>query len=67
MYQDVRGSDGRKLFRYDPERNLVEIRHQGTFYTVDLNQYRPQADRVDVVRIVPDPVLIDSEPVTVVI
>ena len=41
MYQDVRGPDGRKLFRFDPERDLVEIRDRGTVYTVDLSQYRP--------------------------
>lgn len=52
MYHDVRGPDGRKLFRFDPERDLVEIRHSGTVYTVDLSQFRP-APAVAVIEIAP--------------
>ena len=53
MYQDVRGPDGRKLFRFDPERDLVEIRHGGTVYTVDLSQYRPAVEPAAVIEIDP--------------
>ena len=33
MYIDVRGPDGRLLFRFDPERMLVEIVARGQVYT----------------------------------
>lgn len=39
MYQDVRGPDGRLLFRFDPERLLVEIVARGQVYVVDLTIY----------------------------
>ena len=39
MYIDVRGPDGRLLFRFDPERMLVEIVARGQTYTVDLTIY----------------------------
>lgn len=42
MYQDVRGPDGRLLFRFDPDRDLVEIRDRGQTYVIDLSQHRPQ-------------------------
>lgn len=38
-YQDVRGPDGRLLFRFDPERLVVEIVVRGTTYVVDLTVY----------------------------
>lgn len=38
-YQDVRGPDGRLLFRFDPERMVVEIVVKGVTYTVDLTAY----------------------------
>lgn len=41
-YQDVRGPDGRLLFRFDPERLLVEIAVRGTVYVVDLTVYLAQ-------------------------
>ena len=41
-YQDVRGPDGRLLFRFDPERLLVEIAVKGTVYVVDLTLYLAQ-------------------------
>jgi hypothetical protein len=41
-YIDVRGPDGRLLFRFDPERLLVEIVARGQVYTVDLTAYLPQ-------------------------
>jgi len=53
MYLDVRGPDGRKLFRYDPERDLVEIRDRGTVYTVDLSQYRPAVEPAAIIEIDP--------------
>ena len=42
MYTDVRGPDGRLLFRFDPERMLVEIVARGQVYTVDLTVYLAQ-------------------------
>ena len=42
MYTDVRGPDGRLLFRFDPERLLVEIVVKGQTYMVDLTAYLPQ-------------------------
>lgn len=41
-YTDVRGPDGRLLFRFDPERLLVEIVVKGQTYMVDLTAYLPQ-------------------------
>ena len=38
-YQDVRGPDGRLLFRFDPERMVIEIVVKGQVYTVDLTVY----------------------------
>ena len=42
MYTDVRGPDGRLLFKFDPERLLVEIVVKGTTYVVDLTLYLAQ-------------------------
>lgn len=42
MYTDVRGPDGRLLFKFDPERLLVEIVVKGTVYVVDLTLYLAQ-------------------------
>lgn len=39
MYIDVRGPDGRLLFKFDPERLLVEIVARGLAYTIDLTAY----------------------------
>lgn len=41
-YVDVRGPDGHLLFRYDPDRLVVEVRRQGVAYVIDLMQYAPQ-------------------------
>ena len=38
-YQDVRGADGRLLFRFDPERMLVEVVVRRQLYIVDLTTY----------------------------
>jgi hypothetical protein len=38
-YQDVRGPDGRLLFRFDPERLVVEIMVKGQVYVIDLTLY----------------------------
>ncbi len=43
MYRDVRGPDGRLLFRFDPDRDLVEIRDRGQTYVIDLSPLRPRA------------------------
>lgn len=47
-YRDVRGPDGRLLFRFDPDRDLIEIRDRGQMYTIDLSQYRPQAAVIEI-------------------
>lgn len=39
MYQDVRGPDGRLLFRIDPDRMVVEVVKRGVVYVVDLTVY----------------------------
>lgn len=51
MYHDVRGPDGRKLFRFDPERLLIEIMVKGQRYTVDITPYMNQL--VTVIEIIP--------------
>ena len=38
----MRGPDGRLLFKFDPERLLVEIVVKGTTYVVDLTLYLAQ-------------------------
>lgn len=45
-YQDVRGPDGRLLFRFDPDRLLVEIAVRGTVYVVDLTLYLAQVAQI---------------------
>lgn len=50
-YVDVRGPDGRLLFKYDPDRMLVEIVSRGVSYVVDLTQYVPI-----------EPVFVDIDP-----
>ena len=37
-YVNVRGAGGRLLFRYDPDRSLVEIRVRGVTEVIDLTQ-----------------------------
>jgi len=39
MYQDVRGPDGRLLFRFDSDRLVVEIVIKSTRYVIDLTAY----------------------------
>lgn len=34
---------GKLLFKYDPQRELIEIRERGEVTLVDLTQYRPPA------------------------
>lgn len=38
-YTDVRGPDGRLLFRFDPRRMVVEIVKRHVVYVVDLAAY----------------------------
>lgn len=45
-YQDVRGPDGRKLFRFDPDRMLIEIVRRDVTYVVDLTQFQSQRPAV---------------------
>ena len=53
MYQDVRGPDGRKLFRIDPDRLVVEIVVKGQTYVVDLTVYLALARLPAVIEIDP--------------
>lgn len=52
-YQEVRGNDGRLLFRYDPDRQLVEIKVDGRLYVVDLTAYAPERE---------EPAVIENDP-----
>jgi len=46
-YLDVREPESnRLLFRYDPERELIEIKRRRVVTVVDLRQYGKQADMV---------------------
>jgi hypothetical protein len=36
---DLRGHDGKLLGRFDPTRDLLEIRHRGVSTIIDLAQY----------------------------
>lgn len=40
-FVEVRDGDGRLLFLFDPERDLVEVRVKGRTSLVDLRKYRP--------------------------
>ena len=45
MWLDVRDAAGKLLFRYDPQRDLVEIKqHGGGIVTVGLSEYRIQTE-----------------------
>lgn len=50
-YTDVRGPDGRLLFKFDPERLVIQVQLRGVMYTIDLTQYRPKL-----------PVVIETDP-----
>lgn len=54
-YLDVRGPDGRLLFKYDPDRLLVEIRVRGVDLVVDLTQYQPTS---------PTPAVVNFDPLS---
>lgn len=46
-YLDVRGGDGRLLFRFDPVRDLIEIKpHGGRVQVVDLQSVRQECELV---------------------
>lgn len=38
--QDIRSRDGRKLCRFDPDRDILEFKERGQVETVDLQRYR---------------------------
>jgi hypothetical protein len=44
MWQDVRDAAGKLLFRFDPQRDLVQVGERGRVVVVDLSQYRAQQD-----------------------
>ncbi|MDR3572869.1 MAG: hypothetical protein P4L50_03325 [Anaerolineaceae bacterium] len=46
MFIDVRQPyTGKLLFRYDPNRNLIEIASRGVKTLVDLNKYKAELDQ----------------------
>ena len=40
MWLDVRDAAGKLLFRFDPQRDLVQVGERGRVIVVDLSQYR---------------------------
>lgn len=44
MWLDVRDTAGKLLFRFDPQRDLVQVGERGRVVVVDLSQYRIQQD-----------------------
>jgi hypothetical protein len=38
--RDIRSRDGRKLCRFDPDRDILEFKDRGQVETVDLQRYR---------------------------
>lgn len=42
MWHDVRDAAGKLLFRFDPQRDLVQVKQRGIVVTIDLAQYRIQ-------------------------
>jgi hypothetical protein len=38
--QDIRSRTGRKLCRFDPDRDILEFKDKGQVETVDLQRYR---------------------------
>jgi hypothetical protein len=42
MWHDVRDAAGKLLFRFDPQRDLVQVKRAGVLVVIDLSQYRPQ-------------------------
>lgn len=59
MWLDIRGPDGRLLFRLDPERLLIEIMVKGHLYTVDIAPYVGQF--VSVIEIMPLLLTVESQ------
>jgi hypothetical protein len=46
MWQDVRDVAGKLLFRFDPQRDLVQVKRNGVVVVIDLSEYRAQQVRV---------------------
>ena len=47
MWRDIRHPrTGRLLFRYDPERAIIQVQERGEKVTVDLQEYHQAEDRV---------------------
>lgn len=44
MWLDVRDAAGKLLFRFDPQRDLVQVGERGRVIVVDLSQYRIKQD-----------------------
>ncbi len=47
QYRDVRDAANKLLFRYDPERELVQIKRGGKPVVVDLRDFRAEIDDND--------------------
>jgi hypothetical protein len=48
MWHDVKHpKTGRLLFRFDPERMLIQIQQRGDRVTIDLAEYQPKAPAHD--------------------
>lgn len=51
MWHDVRDAAGKLLFRFDPQRDLVQVKRAGVVVVIDLSQYRiqpPHKKRIDI-------------------
>ena len=44
VWQDVRDAAGKLLFRFDPQRDLVQVAERGRVVVVDLTVYRIQQE-----------------------
>ena len=42
-WHDIHDPAGHLLFRYDPLRNLIELRHRGVMNLIDLTDYQSTA------------------------
>lgn len=52
-YIPVYAERGRKLFRFDPRRAIIEIRQRGVVYTVDLYAVTRDGSSENAVRMLP--------------
>ena len=48
-WMEVRDTEGRLLFKFDPERDLIEIGSRGRYVVVDLTRYRAFVESIEIV------------------